>query len=127
MLLRRWGCQSGNHAQAGPDRLQQMVDAADQDRTTDRFVEMMSLDYFKLLDTVTIARSRRHIEKYYNLDEIGKFPTRLMPINVYPEIDTRGRFPPIENINKLIKADPVGLFTPGLCAAGKTASLRSQI
>ncbi len=84
----------------------------DQDRTTDRFVEMMSLDYFKLLDTVTIARSRRHIEKYYNLDEIGKFPTRLMPINVYPEIDTRGEFPPIENINKLIKKLTLSVYSP---------------
>jgi len=63
----------------------------------------MDTDYFKLLDTVTIARSRKHIEKYYNLDEIGKFPTRLPPENRYPIIDAMGEFPPIEEINRLIK------------------------
>ena len=53
----------------------------DPERTTESFVNMMDLDYFKLLDTVTIARSRKHIERYYNLNEIGKFPTRLAPEN----------------------------------------------
>lgn len=84
----------------------------DVERTTETFVDMMSLDYFKLLDTITIARSRKHIEKYYNIDEIGKFPTRLPPINIYPEIDTEGEFPPIENINKLIKRFTLAVYSP---------------
>jgi len=84
----------------------------DAERTTESFVNMMNLDYFKLLDTVTIARSRKHIEKYYNLDEIGKFPTRLSPKNIYPEIDTKGEFPPIGNINKLIKKLTLCVYSP---------------
>lgn len=84
----------------------------DTERTTETFVDMMSLDYFKLLDTVTIARSRKHIQKYYNIDEIGKFPTRLSPINIYSDIDTKGEFPPIENINKLIKKLTLGVYSP---------------
>ncbi|HHT57777.1 SNF2-related protein, partial [Herbinix luporum] len=71
----------------------------DPERTTDTFVNMMDIDYFKLLDTITIARSRKHIEKYYNIKVIGKFPTRLSPENRYPIIDAKGEFPPIEEIN----------------------------
>lgn len=48
------------------------------ERTTDRLLDMLSLDYFSLLDSLTIARSRRHIEKYYNMNDIGKFPNRLV-------------------------------------------------
>lgn len=84
----------------------------DPERTTDTFVNMMDLDYFKLLDTVTIARSRKHIEKYYNLEEIGKFPTRLTPENRYPIIDTEDEFPPIEDINRLIKKLTLCVYSP---------------
>ena len=84
----------------------------DEERTTESFVNMMDIDYFKLLDTVTIARSRKHIEKYYNLEEIGKFPTRLTPENRYPIIDAKGEFPPIENINKLIKKLTLCVYSP---------------
>ncbi|MDG4512770.1 SNF2-related protein [Streptococcus suis] len=84
----------------------------DQQTTTEAFVNMMELDYFKLLDTVTIARSRKHIEKYYNLDEIGKFPTRMTPENRYAVIDTEGEFPPIEEINKLIKKLTLAVYSP---------------
>ena len=44
----------------------------------------MDFDFFELLDSVTIARSRKHIEKYYNTNAIGKFPERLKPISVRP-------------------------------------------
>ncbi len=99
----------------------------DLERTTEKFVNMMDLDYFKLLDTVTIARSRKHIEKYYNLDEIGKFPTRLSPANKYPDIDTLDKFPPIENINKLIKKLTLCLYSPlGYVLPHKRASYEAK-
>ena len=82
------------------------------ERTTERFVRMMELDYFKLLDTLTIARSRKHIQKYYNLAEIGTFPSRLKPINTYPEIDITGAFPPIGEINLVIKKLNLGIYKP---------------
>ncbi len=84
----------------------------ERERTTKRFVEMMDLDYFKLLDTLTIARSRKHIEKYYNISEIGRFPTRLKPINESPSIDTLGEFPPIGEVNKMIRRLTLGLYAP---------------
>lgn len=84
----------------------------DERRNTNSFVEMMSMDYFKLLDTVTIARSRKHIEKYYNLSEIGKFPRRLPPQNIYAEIDTKKQFRPIGEVNQQIKRLTLGLYSP---------------
>ncbi len=46
--------------------------------------DRLDFDFFELLDSVTIARSRKHIEKYYNTNAIGKFPERLKPISVRP-------------------------------------------
>ncbi len=81
-------------------------------RTTKRFIEMMDMDYFKLLDTLTIARSRKHIEKYYNLAEIGEFPQRLKPINKYADIDIQNEFPPIGEVNKMIRRLNLGIYAP---------------
>ena len=55
-------------------------------RTTDALLRTLDFDFFEVLDSVTIARSRRHIEKYYNTEEIGKFPDRLKPISMRPSL-----------------------------------------
>jgi len=56
------------------------------ERTTENLLRALDFDFFTLLDSVTIARSRKHIEKYYNMGEIGKFPERLKPISVRPKL-----------------------------------------
>ncbi len=56
------------------------------ERTSEKLLEMLHFDFFGLLDSVTIARSRKHIEKYYNSEAIGKFPERLKPISHTPEL-----------------------------------------
>ena len=55
-----------------------------QERTTDALLSTLDFDFFELLDSVTIARSRKHIQKYYNMSEIGSFPRRLPPISLRP-------------------------------------------
>lgn len=55
-----------------------------EDRTTDTLLRTLDFDFFEVLDSVTIARSRKHIEKYYDTTEIGKFPDRLKPISMRP-------------------------------------------
>lgn len=55
-------------------------------RTTDALLRTLDFDFFEVLDSVTIARSRKHIEKYYNTEEIGKFPQRLKPISRRPSM-----------------------------------------
>ncbi|MHC1694008.1 MAG: helicase-related protein [Eubacteriales bacterium] len=53
-------------------------------RTTSTLLKMLDFDFFEVLDSVTIARSRKHIEKYYNMAEIGKFPERMKPLSYRP-------------------------------------------
>lgn len=56
------------------------------DRTTDNLLRMLDFDFFEVLDSVTIARSRKHIEKYYDTTAIGKFPERLPPKSHRPHL-----------------------------------------
>ena len=56
------------------------------DRTTDKLLKMLDFDFFEVLDSVTIARSRKHIEKYYDTADIGRFPTRLQPVSHTPKL-----------------------------------------
>ena len=61
------------------------------ERTTDNLLRTLDFDFFEVLDSVTIARSRKHIEKYYNTEKIGKFPERLKPISMRPQLtDLKG-------------------------------------
>lgn len=56
------------------------------DRTTDNLLKMLDFDFFEVLDSVTIARSRKHIQKYYDTTDIGKFPVRKKPISKNPPL-----------------------------------------
>ena len=57
-----------------------------EDRTTEKLLQMLDFDFFEVLDSVTIARSRKHIQKYYDTADIGSFPTRLKPISLRPSL-----------------------------------------
>lgn len=59
---------------------------APEDRTTENLLKMLDFDFFEVLDSVTIARSRKHIQKYYDTSNIGTFPTRLKPISLRPSL-----------------------------------------
>lgn len=82
----------------------------DEERTTARFLDSINLEYFKLLDALTIARSRKHIEKYYDINDIGKFPTRLKPINIKSNIDMYAEFPSMQDVNTTIKKLNLGIY-----------------
>lgn len=56
------------------------------DRTTENLLKMLDFDFFEVLDSVTIARSRKHIQKYYDTSDIGTFPTRLKPVSLRPPL-----------------------------------------
>lgn len=75
---------------------------------------MQSLDgsYFRILDMLTIARSRKHIEKYYDTADIGKFPERLQPITVQAEIDTNKQFKDIGQLYDEISTLTLAAYTP---------------
>ena len=56
------------------------------ERTTENLLKMLDFDFFEVLDSVTIARSRKHIQKYYDTSDIGTFPQRLKPISLSPNL-----------------------------------------
>lgn len=69
---------------------------------------------FNLLDGVTIARSRRHVERHYAaaIDEMGKFPTRERPVSIFSQIDTEGQFPAFAHVHDEISALQLALYNP---------------
>ena len=73
---------------------------------------MLGFDYFTLLDLLTIARSRKHIEKYYGTAETGRFPDRLKPINIKPDVDRAGEFRSIREINNEIRRLNLAAYAP---------------
>ena len=83
-------------------------------RQTRDLLERLSSTFFKLLDELTIARSRKHIEKYYpeSLKELGGFPERNKPISVYTDIDLQGQFMSYDELNEEISEYQLSLFNP---------------
>lgn len=69
-------------------------------------------DFFKLLDSVTIARSRNHIKKYYDMNKIGKFPTRLKPISKTTELTNIPDFYSIQEIYAMLSRLNMSVYTP---------------
>ncbi len=88
------------------------LDLPEDEKTPSLLVEMLGFDYFALLDHLTIARSRRHIEKYYGTAETGRFPDRLPPINIKADVDRAGEFRSIREINLEIRRLNLAAYAP---------------
>jgi len=82
------------------------------EKSTESLVERLGFDYTRLLDLLTIARSRKHIVKYYGTAETGVFPERLKPINFKPDVDLTSEFPPVAGINSEIRRLTLGAYSP---------------
>lgn len=96
-------------AQGQFNRWQQLPESA---RTPAKLLEMLGFDYFRLLDLLTIARSRKHIERYYGTAETGTFPEKLAPTNIKSDVDLSGGFPPIIEVNTEIRRLKLAAFAP---------------
>ena len=81
-------------------------------RTTEKLLSMLDFDFFTLLDGVTIARSRRHIQKYYNMADIGQFPRRLKPISLRPCLTDLPRAINYKDIYEQLNALNLSIYTP---------------
>lgn len=90
------------------------ADPKNTNRKTEDLIEKLPPGFFKLLDELTIARSRKHIIKYYkaNLEKIGSFPKRKKPISINTKIDLNDRFMSYDKIYKEISEYRLSLFTP---------------
>jgi superfamily II DNA or RNA helicase len=83
-----------------------------ENRTTKALLDKLSFDFFEVLDSVTIARSRRHIEQYYDTTDIGKFPTRLTPIQRRPHLTDLSNAVNYNDIYTTVSGLNLAVYTP---------------
>jgi len=82
------------------------------DRKVGQLMDAIDSGFFSLLDELTIARSRKHVINYYDIDQIGKFPERLKPISLSPDIDTKGFFPSYDDLYEQISKYKLSVYNP---------------
>lgn len=82
------------------------------DRTTENLLRMLDFDFFEVLDSVTIARSRKHIQKYYDTSDIGTFPTRLKPISLRPPLTSLKKAINYNEIFEQLTQLTLSIYTP---------------
>ena len=87
-------------------------DLPDSERTTKALLDSLSFDFFEVLDSVTIARSRKHIEQYYDTTDIGKFPTRLAPITRRPDLTDLNSAVNYNDIYEIVSNLNLAIYTP---------------
>ena len=81
-------------------------------RRVEDLLERLDSAFFKLLDELTIARSRNHIKRYYDTSKIGEFPKRNPVNSVYSEIDISNRFPSYDRLYKDISNYRLSVYNP---------------
>ncbi len=81
-------------------------------RTTKELLNRLSFDFFEVLDSVTIARSRKHIEQYYDTADIGTFPTRLAPIPRRPDLTDLSTAINFNEIYEQVSKLNLAIYTP---------------
>lgn len=81
-------------------------------RSVAELLEKLDSGFFKLLDGLTIARSRKHIAKYYDLEDVGEFPERLPPLVRTPDIDSKKCFPTYDEVYQRISDFTLSLYNP---------------
>ena len=84
----------------------------EKERTTAALLSRLDFDFFEVLDSVTIARSRKHIQSYYNTADIGSFPTRNKPISLRPKLtDLKGAIN-YRDVYELLSQLRLSIYTP---------------
>jgi len=81
-------------------------------RKVSHLLDALDSTFFKLLDELTIARSRQHIISYYGIKDMGEFPKRLKPIALYPATDIKGYFPSYDELHAAISEYKLSIFNP---------------
>lgn len=83
-----------------------------EERTAQSLLENLSYDFFTLLDSVTIARSRKHITKYYDTKDIGNFPERKTPISLRPALTQDAQAVNYKQIFQKLDELELSIYTP---------------
>ncbi len=84
----------------------------EKERTTQELLSRLDFDFFEVLDSVTIARSRKHIQTYYDTTEIGTFPKRNKPITLRPKLTDRKGAINYKEIYEVLSLLKLTIYTP---------------
>lgn len=84
----------------------------EKERTTATLLSQLDFDFFEILDSVTIARSRKHIQTYYDVADIGNFPKRNKPISLRPKLTTRPNAINYKEVYELLSKLHLTIYTP---------------
>ena len=98
-----------------------------EERTTDNLLKMLSFDFFEVLDSVTIARSRKHIQKYYDTTDIGTFPTRLKPLPLRPDLTDLKEAINYNEIFEQLMQLTLSIYTPSMYIHPSKAEKYSEL
>ena len=90
------------------------AESDESEHTINKLLPKLNYDFFNLLNIVTIARSRKHIQTYYDTKDIGKFPERNKPLTIRSEIDLSKKFPSLKEANDLIARLNLAVYAPML-------------
>ena len=85
---------------------------APENRTTKNLLNKLSIDFFTILDNVTIARSRKHIKNYYDINSVGNFPDRLKPISLSPDITNIENYISFDEISQVLEKISLCVYIP---------------
>ncbi|GAA2175654.1 helicase-related protein [Agrococcus versicolor] len=83
-----------------------------QQRTAEAILGLLDFDFFELLDAVTIARSRKHIQAFYDTSEVGAFPQRLAPVSLRPELSDVAGAPSFNAIFDALAELTMAVYAP---------------
>ncbi|GAC1519925.1 MAG: helicase-related protein [Marmoricola sp.] len=83
-----------------------------EERTTDAILRMLDFDFFEMLDAVTIARSRKHIQSFYDTADIGAFPSRLQPGSIREPLTDLPQAPTFNEIFEQLQVLNLAVYTP---------------
>lgn len=86
--------------------------AREENKNKNDLLDKLESKFFKLLDTLTISRSRKHIQKFFDLKDVGEFPIRLKPLTVTSDVDTKGRIISFDKLNEEIEKYNLTIFKP---------------
>ena len=83
-----------------------------ENRTASALLNALDFDFFRLLDSVTIARSRKHIQTFYDTKDIGRFPTRNKPLSFHPSLTTNGQVIGFNTIFEQLSSLRLAVYAP---------------
>ncbi len=83
-----------------------------EERKKSDLLDKLPSDFYRMLEMLTISRSRKHITGYYGDSNIGKFPNKLRPQTHNPEIDINGQLLKFDETNEILESLKLAVYSP---------------